>query len=309
MGEFARESTPIHANGNGRDRMKSKRLMDVVLVLGSAPLWIPLLAVLAVLVRTKLGRPVLFRQRRPGRNGECFEIAKFRTMTDDRDEKGTLLPDADRLTTFGRWLRSTSLDELPELLNVLKGEMSLVGPRPLLIQYLDRYSPEQARRHQVPPGLTGWAQVNGRNAISWEQKFALDVWYVDHRSLALDLKILVLTLLKVIRRDGISAAGDATMPEFMGTGSARGVSQWYRAVFPRGMEDGVPRFEISDLRCATKERRGAREFYPQISQISTDGKRGVLRNLKQAGTVVLLRTICANLCNLWITHPRSAATT
>lgn len=200
--------------------MKSKRLMDLVLTLASAPLWIPLLAVLAVLVRIKLGCPVLFRQRRPGRNGACFEIAKFRTMTDARDEKGTLLPDAVRLTTFGRWLRSTSLDELPELLNVLKGEMSLVGPRPLLIQYLGRYTKEQARRHEVPPGLTGWAQINGRNAISWEQKFALDVWYVDHRSLALDVRILALTLLKVIRRDGISAAGDATMPEFKGSGAA-----------------------------------------------------------------------------------------
>ncbi len=196
--------------------MKRKRMLDLILVVGSAPFWIPVVLVLAVLVRLRLGSPVLFRQRRPGLNGVVFEMTKFRTMTDARDASGALLPDAVRLTPFGRWLRSTSLDELPELLNVLKGEMSLVGPRPLLVQYLERYTAEQARRHAVPPGLTGWAQINGRNAISWEQKFELDVWYVDHRSLGLDLKIIWLTLLKVVRRDGISAAGDATMPEFRG---------------------------------------------------------------------------------------------
>lgn len=193
-----------------------KRLFDLVAVVLTAPIWLPVLAVLAALVRVKLGSPVFFRQKRPGQGERIFELVKFRTMTDARDASGEFLPDADRLTPFGRWLRSTSLDELPELWNVLKGEMSLVGPRPLLVQYLERYSPEQRRRHAVPPGLTGWAQVNGRNALSWEEKFAHDVWYVDHRSLLLDLRILLLTVWQVLGRKGISAAGDATMPEFRG---------------------------------------------------------------------------------------------
>lgn len=191
-----------------------KRLFDLAVVLLAAPFWIPVLAVLAVLVRLKLGSPVLFRQDRPGRGGRIFQLVKFRTMTDARDASGALLPDAVRLTPFGRWLRSSSLDELPELWNVLVGEMSLVGPRPLLVRYLERYTPEQRRRHDVPPGITGWAQVNGRNAISWEQKFALDVWYVDNRSLLLDVQILFSTVTQVFRRQGISAAGEATMPEF-----------------------------------------------------------------------------------------------
>lgn len=194
--------------------LPAKRVFDLVAVILTAPLWLPLLALLAALVRVKLGSPVLFRQERPGRGERIFELVKFRTMTDARDETGRLMADDRRLTPFGRWLRSTSLDELPELWNVLKGEMSLVGPRPLLVQYLPRYSPEQRRRHEVPPGLTGWAQVNGRNAISWEQKFALDVWYVDHRNLGLDLRILFLTVWRVLSRSGISAAGGATMPEF-----------------------------------------------------------------------------------------------
>jgi lipopolysaccharide/colanic/teichoic acid biosynthesis glycosyltransferase len=180
------------------------------------PLWLPVLAVLALLVRAKLGSPVLFRQKRPGMDARIFELIKFRTMTDARDARGNLLPDAARLTPFGRWLRSSSLDELPELLNVLRGEMSLVGPRPLLVQYLERYSPVQRRRHEVPPGITGWAQVNGRNALSWEEKFALDVWYVDNRSLWLDVRILALTVGQVVFRRGISAPGEATMPEFVG---------------------------------------------------------------------------------------------
>lgn len=159
----------------------------------------------------------MFRQVRPGLDGDLFTMVKFRTMTDERSSDGALLPDAQRLTSFGRFLRSSSLDELPELWNVLRGEMSLVGPRPLLVEYLPLYSSEQARRHEVRPGITGWAQVNGRNAISWEDKFALDVWYVDNQSLWLDIKILWITLRKVIVRDGISAAGDATMPKFTGT--------------------------------------------------------------------------------------------
>lgn len=194
--------------------MIAKRLFDLVLVLLSSPLWVPVLAVLALVVRWKLGAPVFFRQARPGLQGNIFEMVKFRTMTDERDASGQLLPDAVRLTPFGRWLRATSLDELPELWNVVKGEMSLVGPRPLLVRYLDRYSPEQRRRHDVPPGITGWAQVNGRNALRWEEKFALDVWYVDHRSLALDVRILFLTFARVLRRDGVAAPGEATMPEF-----------------------------------------------------------------------------------------------
>lgn len=177
---------------------------------------IPLL-LLAIAIRIKLGSPVLFKQQRPGIYGKPFQMVKFRTMTDDRDDKDELLPDALRLPSFGRWLRSTSLDELPELWNVLKGDMSLVGPRPLLMEYVPLYSREQARRHEVRPGVTGWAQINGRNALSWDEKFKLDVWYVDHRSLWLDLKILLLTVKKVFVRDGISAAGEATMPRFIGS--------------------------------------------------------------------------------------------
>ncbi len=181
------------------------------------------LALLAWQVRRKLGSPVFFSQMRPGLHGSPFKMVKFRTMTSERGPDGELLPDAERLTGFGRWLRATSLDELPELWNVLRGEMSLVGPRPLLMQYLHLYSPDQARRHEVRPGITGWAQVNGRNAISWEEKFKLDVWYVDHRSLWLDIKILWLTVKKVVVRDGISASGEATMQEFKGsTASGKG---------------------------------------------------------------------------------------
>ena len=194
-----------------------KRLFDLLITLLFAIFWLPLLALLALLVAWRVGRPVFFRQTRPGLHGCPFELVKFRTMTNARDPSGQLLPDEQRLTRLGRFLRGTSLDELPELLNVLKGEMSLVGPRPLLMQYLDRYTPRQARRHEVPPGITGWAQVNGRNAISWEQKFELDVWYVEHRSLWLDFKILCITLLKVFTREGISAPGSATAPEFMGS--------------------------------------------------------------------------------------------
>jgi sugar transferase EpsL len=195
---------------------RHKRLLDLFLILLSAPAWLPLMVCIAALVRLKMGAPVLFAQDRPGLKGRIFRMYKFRTMTDERDGEGRLLPDAERLTAFGRWLRRSSLDELPELLNVMRGEMSLVGPRPLLARYLTRYSPEQARRHEVLPGISGWAQVNGRNAISWEDKFRLDIWYVDHVSLALDVRILITTLWKVVRRDGISAAGEATMPEFMG---------------------------------------------------------------------------------------------
>lgn len=195
--------------------MIAKRIFDLLVVLLAAPLWLPLFALLALLVRIRLGSPVLFRQRRPGRGGRVFELVKFRTMTDVRDAEGNLLSDAARLTSFGLGLRATSLDELPELWNVLRGDMSLVGPRPLLVQYLPRYTAEQRRRHEVPPGLTGWAQINGRNALSWEEKFALDVWYVENRSWWLDLKILYLTIWQVVARRGISAPGDATMPEFM----------------------------------------------------------------------------------------------
>ena len=177
----------------------------------------PVLAAAAVAVRVNLGSPVFFRQDRPGRHGKTFRVVKFRTMNDARDAQGNLLPDEDRLTALGRLLRATSIDELPQLWNVLRGDLSLVGPRPLLVRYLPRYTPEQARRHEVLPGITGWAQINGRNAISWDAKFALDVWYVDHWSLALDAKILALTALKVLRRDGISSTGHATMPEFMGS--------------------------------------------------------------------------------------------
>jgi lipopolysaccharide/colanic/teichoic acid biosynthesis glycosyltransferase len=194
----------------------AKRVFDIA-VSGVALLVLaPVLVGLAALVRLKLGRPVLFRQNRPGRDGVPFEMIKFRTMMDTRDESGRLRPDDERLTPFGRFLRATSADELPELWNVLKGEMSLVGPRPLLMQYLGRYSARQRRRHEVRPGITGWAQVNGRNALSWDEKFELDVWYVDNRTFMLDLKILLMTFLQVVRSQGISSAGHATMPEFTG---------------------------------------------------------------------------------------------
>jgi lipopolysaccharide/colanic/teichoic acid biosynthesis glycosyltransferase len=193
-----------------------KRSFDVV---AAAALLLCLslpLALLALLIRVKLGSPVLFRQQRPGLHGQPFQMIKFRTMTDACGSDGALLPDAQRMTALGRWLRATSLDELPELWNVLKAEMSLVGPRPLLMEYLTLYTAEQARRHEVRPGITGWAQVNGRNAIDWTQRFKLDVWYVDHQTLWLDLRILWLTLRKVWRREGISAEGEATMAKFKG---------------------------------------------------------------------------------------------
>ena len=194
-----------------------KRLLDfIAALLGLIALALPLLLLIA-LIRCRLGSPVFFRQTRPGLHGQPFEMVKFRTMTDACGPDGALLPDAERLTPFGRFLRSTSLDELPELWNVLKGDMSLVGPRPLLMEYLPLYSPEQARRHAVRPGVTGWAQVNGRNAISWEEKFALDTWYVDHQSLRLDIRILWLTVKKVLVREGISAAGEATIGKFTGS--------------------------------------------------------------------------------------------
>jgi sugar transferase EpsL len=198
-------------------RTRIKRVLDCLLALaGLAILW-PVLLVVALLIYVRMGPPVLFTQQRPGLYGRPFTLYKFRTMRDTRAADGRLLPDADRLTAFGRFLRSTSLDELPELLNVLKGDMSLVGPRPLLMAYLDRYTPHQARRHEVRPGITGWAQVNGRNALSWEDRFDLDVWYVEHCSLWLDLKILALTIWKVLKREGISQNGEATMSEFVGS--------------------------------------------------------------------------------------------
>ena len=193
-----------------------KRIFDLGVIILSAPLLLPVLFFVTVLVRLKLGDPVIFRQIRPGLNGKLFEMVKFRTMVDVRDAEWGLLPDEMRLTQFGKRLRSTSLDELPGLWNVLKGDMSLVGPRPLLVEYLPLYSAEQARRHNVRPGITGWAQVNGRNAISWEDKFKLDVWYVDNQSFWLDIKILWLTVIKVLKREGVSAEGEATVKYFKG---------------------------------------------------------------------------------------------
>ena len=201
-----------------------KRCFDIGLVVLAAPIWLPVMCVVALFVRLKLGTPILFRQKRPGLHGCLFELLKFRTMRDAVGADGCPLPDAERLGLFGRRLRASSLDELPELFNVLRGEMSLVGPRPLLVDYLPRFSAEQARRHAVLPGITGWAQINGRNAISWNEKFRLDVWYVDHRSVWLDLKILISTFAKVVARDGISAQGEATMPEFTGGPDAGGAA-------------------------------------------------------------------------------------
>ena len=190
-----------------------KRRFDFVMALVGVIALLPVLTIVAIVIRLRLGSPVLFRQQRPGLYGKPFTLLKFRTMRDAYDAEGKSLPDSERLTGLGKFLRSTSLDELPELLNVLRGEMSLVGPRPLLMQYLDRYTPEQRRRHDVLPGLTGWAQINGRNTLTWDQKFALDVWYVDHQSLRLDLKILALTAWKIVKREGISQPGQATMEE------------------------------------------------------------------------------------------------
>jgi lipopolysaccharide/colanic/teichoic acid biosynthesis glycosyltransferase len=195
----------------------SKRLFDLLLTSLLMVIALPVMGVIALLVWLNLGRPLLFRQVRPGYLGETFSIAKFRTMSDERDDTGSLLPDGQRLTSLGRFLRAFSLDELPELFSVLAGRMSLVGPRPLLVQYLDRYTAEQARRHEVLPGITGWAQVNGRNILNWEDKFRLDVWYVDHWTLWLDVKILAMTFWKVITRQGISQPGHATAEEFMGS--------------------------------------------------------------------------------------------
>jgi sugar transferase EpsL len=195
-----------------------KRILDLVITLPALMLLAIPLTILALLIKICLGGPVLFRQMRPGHYGRPFWLYKFRSMTDARDRNGHPLPDEKRLTPFGKILRSTSLDELPELLNVLKGDLSLVGPRPLLMQYLDRYTPEQMRRHEVKPGITGWAQVNGRNAITWEDKFELDVWYVDHQSFWLDLKIIAITVWKILKREGISQPGQATAEEFKGSG-------------------------------------------------------------------------------------------
>ena len=192
-----------------------KRILDLALSIPAFFLLSFLMSIIALLVRFKIGSPVLFKQVRPGLHGKPFTIYKFRTMTDARDEGGNLLPDSERLTRLGRFLRKTSMDELPEFFNVIKGDMSIVGPRPLLMQYLDRYTPEQARRHEVKPGITGWAQVNGRNAISWEDKFKLDVWYVDNWSLWLDMKIILMTVRKILKREGINQPGQATMEEFM----------------------------------------------------------------------------------------------
>ncbi len=196
---------------------RMKRLFDMVLVIPMLVLLAPVFFLLVLMIYFKLGSPIFFQQIRPGKNGNPFAMIKFRTMTEDRDQDGLLLPDVERLTCFGRFLRSSSLDELPGLWNVIKGDMSLIGPRPLLMEYLPLYSTEQARRHEILPGITGWAQVNGRNLISWEEKFKLDVWYVDHQSLWFDIKILWLTVLKVFYREGVSQDGHATMGKFRGS--------------------------------------------------------------------------------------------
>ncbi len=194
-----------------------KRFFDILLIILGLPLIFPLFILIALLVRLDLGSPIILKQFRPGLNGKLFLLIKFRTMTNSKDENGNLLTDEERLTKFGKFLRSISLDELPELWNVLNGNMSLVGPRPLLEDYLPLYTEQQARRHKVKPGITGWAQINGRNSISWEDKFDYDLWYVDNKSFWLDIKIILLTIVKVINRDGVSANGNSTMPKFTGT--------------------------------------------------------------------------------------------
>lgn len=206
----------MSGRGSSLYRKRGKRLLDLALTMAAVPVVAPLMVAAAVLVRIRLGSPVLFIQRRPGLHDGPFDLLKFRTLSEARNAEGQMLPDGDRLTAVGRMIRSASLDELPSLWNVLRGDMSLVGPRPLLMEYLPLYSPEQARRHEVLPGITGWAQVNGRNALSWEERFKLDVWYVDHVSLALDLRILFRTVGEVLTRRGVSAPSHATMPRFTG---------------------------------------------------------------------------------------------
>jgi lipopolysaccharide/colanic/teichoic acid biosynthesis glycosyltransferase len=196
--------------------MLIKRTFDLSLLVITSPAWLAVISVLALAVRIKMGRPVFFWQQRAGHHGTPFHVVKFRTMVEEQNESGQLFSDAERLTPFGAWLRSTSMDELPELWNVLRGEMSLVGPRPLHLRYVERYSSKQRRRLEVPPGLTGWAQINGRNSLSWEDRFHLDVWYVDNRSLWLDIKIIWLSIWKVLYREGINTTSEETMPEFMG---------------------------------------------------------------------------------------------
>lgn len=196
-----------------------KSILDRLVAAIALLFFSPLLLIIAIAIYTRMGSPIFFSPVRPGKNGCIFTLYKFRTMTNERDADGNFLPDEQRLTALGQFLRKTSLDELPQLWNVLKGDMSFVGPRPLLVEYLDRYTPEQARRHEVKPGITGWVQINGRNAISWEEKFQLDIWYVEHWNLWLDLKILGLTLVKVLKREGISAEGHVTIPKFIGSES------------------------------------------------------------------------------------------
>ena len=196
-----------------------KRCLEIIMSMLIIVVISPLIVILSAIIRLKLGSPIIFKQLRPGKDGKIFTMYKFRTMSDKKDENGQLLSDELRMTKLGNFLRSTSLDELPELLNVLKGDMSFVGPRPLLVEYLDRYTAEQNRRHQVKPGITGWAQVNGRNAISWDEKFKLDVWYVDNWSLGLDIRILFMTVFRVLKRDGISQQGNVTMSKFTGSNS------------------------------------------------------------------------------------------
>jgi sugar transferase EpsL len=207
----------MSADLSSRGISTGKRLFDLALAIPGVLLVLPFLGLIALVLWLSQGSPVFFRQKRPGYKGKIFTNLKFRTMRDLKGPDGRFLPDSQRITPFGRFLRSSSLDELPELFNVLRGEMSLVGPRPLLVAYLERYSPEQARRHDTLPGMTGWAQINGRNVLSWEDKFRLDVWYVDHQSLWLDAKIIALTVWKVIRREGITPAGQADVQEFMGS--------------------------------------------------------------------------------------------
>lgn len=216
---MTRRPHPSSRRADGFYRRHGKRLVDVVVAGVGMVVLAPVAGVVAAVVRRRLGSPVVFTQERPGRHGETFQLVKFRSMTEERGPDGDLLPDEERLGSFGRWLRATSLDELPELVNVLRGDMSLVGPRPLLVEYLDRYSPEQARRHEVRPGITGWAQVHGRNAVDWPERFRLDVWYVDNLSLGLDLKILWRSVAAVARRQGIAGSGHATMEPFRGVES------------------------------------------------------------------------------------------
>lgn len=256
-----------------------KRLLDLTLTIPALIILSPALVIIALLVRVKLGTPVIFRQQRPGWHGQPFTIMKFRTLTNTRNAQGKLLPDAERITPFGKFLRRSSLDELPELLNIVKGEMSLVGPRPLLMAYLNKYSPRQMRRQDVRPGLTGWAQVNGRNGLTWEEKFNLDVWYVEHYSLGLDIKIILMTLWKVLKRVDINQIGHVTMSEFKGTANGQnGHSQTKATIIQNNAPNSIEKHHIIEI---VEQPKFSPEFKAQVVLEVLSGVKGAVETCQE----------------------------